>query len=139
MNVSVCFPDDTVSARLSKIRDQMDEVKTAMSTNISRVLDRGEKLEDLKVKADELTTKADMFMKASRESLDETMEELYEEPSLLVCTSLGSDERSEVLYGDTIEQYNILGASDWSITDSVRDHLQKRMKYTLSYGFEFTH
>ena len=115
---TVCLLADTVSKpSLDTLRNQMDEVQMTMSANISQVMDRGEKLDDLELKADQLEMQAGMFMKASTESLDETMDEMYNdeiifnEPTIL---SLFGD--TSCLLSDDLYEY-------CDITISVRDKI----------------
>ena len=67
--------------KIQRLREQVESVKSVLSASMSRVLDRGEKLESLESKAEELSAMAFMFKKqavpvaAPEENvLDELME-----------------------------------------------------------------
>ncbi|XP_072016763.1 vesicle-associated membrane protein 3-like [Amphiura filiformis] len=47
--------------KIQKVQRQVDEVVDIMKDNVDKVLDRGEKLEDLQEKSDELVYSASMF------------------------------------------------------------------------------
>lgn len=47
--------------RLSRIQGQVSEVVGVMQNNISKVMERGDRLEDLSIKSDELSSHSDMF------------------------------------------------------------------------------
>ncbi|XP_043550987.1 vesicle-associated membrane protein 8 isoform X6 [Chiloscyllium plagiosum] len=51
--------------KLSHIQGQVNDVKGIMSQNIEKVLERGEKLDDLIIKTDDLQASADTFQKTS--------------------------------------------------------------------------
>uniref|UniRef100_A0A4W3HMR9 Si:ch73-234b20.5 n=1 Tax=Callorhinchus milii TaxID=7868 RepID=A0A4W3HMR9_CALMI len=51
--------------KLSDLQDQVDDVSGIMRQNIDKVLERGEKLDDLIVKTDDLQATADSFQKTS--------------------------------------------------------------------------
>ncbi|XP_069781513.1 vesicle-associated membrane protein 8 isoform X1 [Narcine bancroftii] len=51
--------------KLSNLQCQVDDVKGIMTQNIEKVLDRGEKLDDLIIKTDDLQATADSFQKTS--------------------------------------------------------------------------
>ena len=114
----VCLLADTVSKpSLDTLRNQVEEVRSAMSANISQVMNRGEKLDDLELKVE---MQADMFMKASTESLDETMDEMYydeiifNEPTILSLNELFGD--TSCLLSDDLYE-------DSDITISVREKI----------------
>ncbi|XP_071132535.1 vesicle-associated membrane protein 7-like [Mytilus edulis] len=54
------------SDNVAKLRSQVDEVKDVMTQNIERVLDRGEKLDDLVDKTEDLEASAATFQKTAR-------------------------------------------------------------------------
>ncbi|XP_060687894.1 vesicle-associated membrane protein 8 [Hemiscyllium ocellatum] len=51
--------------KLSNLQGQVNDVKGIMSQNIEKVLERGEKLDDLIIKTDDLQASADTFQKTS--------------------------------------------------------------------------
>ncbi|XP_067869900.1 vesicle-associated membrane protein 8 isoform X1 [Heterodontus francisci] len=51
--------------KLSNLQGQVNDVKGIMSQNIEKVLERGEKLDDLIIKTDDLQASADSFQKTS--------------------------------------------------------------------------
>uniref|UniRef100_UPI00398F2540 vesicle-associated membrane protein 8 n=1 Tax=Pristiophorus japonicus TaxID=55135 RepID=UPI00398F2540 len=51
--------------KLSNLQGQVNEVKGIMTHNIEKVLDRGERLDDLIIKTDDLQASADSFQKTS--------------------------------------------------------------------------
>lgn len=51
--------------QLSALQSQVDEVKDIMTQNIEKVLERGEKIEILVDKTEELSTSAQSFQKSS--------------------------------------------------------------------------
>ncbi|GCB65254.1 vesicle-associated membrane protein 8 [Scyliorhinus torazame] len=51
--------------KLSSLQGQVNDVKGIMSQNIEKVLERGEKLDDLITKTDDLQASADSFQKTS--------------------------------------------------------------------------
>lgn len=59
---SVTFQDD----KLQEVQGQVGEVAEVMRENISRVLERGDKLTDLQDKSDNLNTNAEYFRLTSR-------------------------------------------------------------------------
>ena len=58
--------EKTQQSRVSQLQQQVDEVRSVMQANISRVMDRGDKLEDLGEKAEYLAVSADKFQKVAR-------------------------------------------------------------------------
>lgn len=50
---------------VSNLQSQVNDVKGIMTQNIEKVLDRGEKLDDLIIKTDDLQATADSFQKTS--------------------------------------------------------------------------
>ena len=54
------------SDNVSKLRSQVDEVKDVMTQNIERVLERGEKLDDLVDKTEDLEASAATFQKTAK-------------------------------------------------------------------------
>ncbi|XP_078072945.1 vesicle-associated membrane protein 8 [Mustelus asterias] len=51
--------------KLSNLQGQVDDVRGIMSQNIEKVLERGERLDDLIIKTDDLQATADSFQKTS--------------------------------------------------------------------------
>ncbi|KAK2155203.1 hypothetical protein LSH36_246g02054 [Paralvinella palmiformis] len=51
----------TSDPKLSRLQNQVDEVIDVMQDNIGRVIDRGECLEDLQDKSEDLSSNADTF------------------------------------------------------------------------------
>ncbi|XP_072410037.1 vesicle-associated membrane protein 8 isoform X3 [Chiloscyllium punctatum] len=51
--------------KLANLQGQVNDVKGIMSQNIEKVLERGEKLDDLIIKTDDLQASADTFQKTS--------------------------------------------------------------------------
>lgn len=56
----------TGKSRIGALRKQVEDVKSIMSENISKVAQRGEKMADLDERAEHLSVMADMFQKRSR-------------------------------------------------------------------------
>ncbi|XP_038647587.1 vesicle-associated membrane protein 8 [Scyliorhinus canicula] len=56
---------DPCPEKLSSLQGQVNDVKGIMSQNIEKVLERGEKLDDLIIKTDDLQATADSFQKTS--------------------------------------------------------------------------
>ena len=54
------------SAALHKVANQVEEVRAIMERNVEMILDRGERLEDLDKKSEELSTATGMFRKQAR-------------------------------------------------------------------------
>lgn len=51
--------------KLTQVQDQVNDVKVILKDNINKVLERGEKLDDLIDKTDDLRATADSFQKTS--------------------------------------------------------------------------
>ncbi|KAJ8261182.1 hypothetical protein COCON_G00169050 [Conger conger] len=51
--------------KLNQVQDQVNDVKVILKDNINKVLERGEKLDDLIDKTDDLRATADSFQKTS--------------------------------------------------------------------------
>ncbi|XP_043917083.1 vesicle-associated membrane protein 8-like [Protopterus annectens] len=51
--------------KVGELQSQVDDVKNIMTQNIDRVLERGERLDDLIVKTDDLQATAESFQKTS--------------------------------------------------------------------------
>lgn len=60
------FYNDPSSDNLSRVRGQIDDVKSVMVQNIEKILDRGEKIELLVDKTDQLSQEAFKFEKSVR-------------------------------------------------------------------------
>ncbi|XP_056288031.1 vesicle-associated membrane protein 8 isoform X2 [Pseudoliparis swirei] len=58
-------PASGSAAKLDLVQDQVNEVKIILTNNISKVLERGERLDDLIGKTDDLQASADSFQKTS--------------------------------------------------------------------------
>ncbi|XP_062899511.1 vesicle-associated membrane protein 8 [Mobula hypostoma] len=56
---------DSSPVKLSNLQSQVNDVKGIMTHNIEKVLDRGERLDDLIIKTDDLQATADSFQKTS--------------------------------------------------------------------------
>ena len=54
------------SARLHEVANQVEEVRAIMEKNVEMILDRGEQLESLDAKSEELSTATGMFRKQAR-------------------------------------------------------------------------
>ncbi|XP_046873781.1 vesicle-associated membrane protein 8 isoform X4 [Hypomesus transpacificus] len=52
-------------AKLDQVQGQVNEVKVILKDNINKVLERGEKLDDLIDKTDDLRSSADTFQRTS--------------------------------------------------------------------------
>lgn len=52
-------------AKLDQVQGQVNEVKVILKDNINKVLERGERLDDLIDKTDDLRTTADSFQRTS--------------------------------------------------------------------------
>ncbi|XP_028319166.1 vesicle-associated membrane protein 8 isoform X2 [Gouania willdenowi] len=52
-------------AKLDQVQGQVNEVKVILSDNINKVLERGDRLDDLIGKTDDLQASADSFQKTS--------------------------------------------------------------------------
>ncbi|XP_031157157.1 vesicle-associated membrane protein 8 isoform X2 [Sander lucioperca] len=53
------------TAKLDQVQGQVNEVKVILKDNISKVLERGERLDDLIGKTDDLQASADSFQRTS--------------------------------------------------------------------------
>ncbi|XP_049416059.1 vesicle-associated membrane protein 8 isoform X2 [Epinephelus fuscoguttatus] len=53
------------SAKLEQVQGQVNEVKVILKDNISKVLERGDRLDDLIGKTDDLQASADSFQRTS--------------------------------------------------------------------------
>ncbi|XP_051269291.1 vesicle-associated membrane protein 8 isoform X2 [Dicentrarchus labrax] len=53
------------SAKLDQVQGQVNEVKVILKDNISKVLERGDRLDDLIGKTDDLQASADSFQRTS--------------------------------------------------------------------------
>ncbi|XP_059213649.1 vesicle-associated membrane protein 8 [Centropristis striata] len=53
------------SAKLDQVQGQVNEVKVILTDNISKVLERGDRLDDLIGKTDDLQASADSFQRTS--------------------------------------------------------------------------
>ncbi|XP_044030831.1 vesicle-associated membrane protein 8 isoform X2 [Siniperca chuatsi] len=58
-------PASGSSAKLDQVQGQVNEVKVILKDNISKVLERGERLDDLIDKTHDLQTSADSFQRTS--------------------------------------------------------------------------
>uniref|UniRef100_A0AAQ4NZZ9 Si:ch73-234b20.5 n=1 Tax=Gasterosteus aculeatus aculeatus TaxID=481459 RepID=A0AAQ4NZZ9_GASAC len=58
-------PGPGSAAKLDQVQSQVNEVKVILKDNISKVLERGERLDDLIGKTDDLQASADSFQKTS--------------------------------------------------------------------------
>ena len=54
--------------RISKIQSDLDDTKQVMQKSIEGILNRGEKLEDLVSKSDDLTNQSKMFYRQARKT-----------------------------------------------------------------------
>ncbi|XP_041915067.1 vesicle-associated membrane protein 8 isoform X2 [Alosa sapidissima] len=52
-------------SKVSQVQDQVNDVKVILKDNINKVLERGERLDDLIDKTDDLQATADSFQKTS--------------------------------------------------------------------------
>lgn len=52
-------------SKINEVQDQVNEVKVIIKDNINKVLERGERLDDLIGKTDDLQATADSFQKTS--------------------------------------------------------------------------
>ncbi|BBN16565.1 vesicle-associated membrane protein 7 [Marchantia polymorpha subsp. ruderalis] len=66
-HMTFCVEHPEEMNKLSKIKAQVSEVKGIMMDNIEKVLDRGEKIEVLVDKTDNLRTQADNFQRQGRQ------------------------------------------------------------------------
>ncbi|KAL2613447.1 hypothetical protein R1flu_025139 [Riccia fluitans] len=66
-HMAFCVDHPEEMNKLSKIKQQVSEVKGIMMDNIEKVLDRGEKIEVLVDKTDNLRTQADNFQRQGRQ------------------------------------------------------------------------
>lgn len=55
----------TSSAKLDQVQGQVNEVKVILKDNINKVLERGDRLDDLIGKTDDLQASADSFQRTS--------------------------------------------------------------------------
>ncbi|MCI4388389.1 hypothetical protein PGIGA_G00085350 [Pangasianodon gigas] len=53
------------SSKLNQVQEQVNDVKVILKDNINKVLERGERLDDLIEKTDDLQVTADSFQKTS--------------------------------------------------------------------------
>ncbi|XP_042364841.1 vesicle-associated membrane protein 8 isoform X2 [Plectropomus leopardus] len=58
-------PASASSAKLDAVQGQVNEVKVILKDNISKVLERGDRLDDLIGKTDDLQASADSFQRTS--------------------------------------------------------------------------
>ncbi|GAA6219172.1 vesicle-associated membrane protein 8-like isoform X1 [Lates japonicus] len=58
-------PASGSSAKLDQVQGQVNEVKVILKDNINKVLERGDRLDDLIGKTDDLQASADSFQKTS--------------------------------------------------------------------------
>lgn len=58
-------PPPGSSAKLDQVQGQVNEVKVILKDNINKVLERGDRLDDLIGKTDDLQASADSFQKTS--------------------------------------------------------------------------
>lgn len=69
MTLSVADMADTntqpSSSRVNQVQDQVNDVKVILKDNINKVLQRGERLDDLIDKTDDLQATADAFQRTS--------------------------------------------------------------------------
>ena len=102
--------------KIQRLREQVESVKSVLSASMSRVLDRGEKLESLESKAEELSAMAFMFKKkavpvaASEENaLDELMEadDLWGDDDFLAEGGAYSDSFESVTESEDEEPYEV--------------------------------
>lgn len=61
-----------VDPKMSRLRGQVDDVVDVMKSNVSKVMERGDKLEDLQDKSDSLASNSDMFRNRAK-ALHKTM------------------------------------------------------------------
>lgn len=59
-------PPRMANDKVGRVQGQVDEVVNIMQDNIGRVMDRGDRLEDLRDKSDDLASNADMFRMKAR-------------------------------------------------------------------------
>ncbi|KAM3599628.1 uncharacterized protein V6R79_008818 [Siganus canaliculatus] len=64
-NMDPQTPAPASSAQLDQVQSQVNEVKVILTDNISKVLQRGERLDDLIDKTDDLQASADSFQRTS--------------------------------------------------------------------------
>uniref|UniRef100_A0A0N5AMX4 V-SNARE coiled-coil homology domain-containing protein n=1 Tax=Syphacia muris TaxID=451379 RepID=A0A0N5AMX4_9BILA len=57
---------DEQSARMSQLQQQVSQVKTVMSNNVQRILERGDRLENLESRTDALTASSENFKISAR-------------------------------------------------------------------------
>jgi len=60
------FSDNPEADKIRGLKEKVDEVKAVMLENIDKVLQRGEKLEDIDRKAEELNKQTEVFVKKSK-------------------------------------------------------------------------
>ncbi|XP_068191607.1 vesicle-associated membrane protein 8 isoform X2 [Antennarius striatus] len=58
-------PTSDSSSKFDQVQGQVNEVKVILTDNISKVLERGDKLDDLIGKTDDLQASADSFQRTS--------------------------------------------------------------------------
>ncbi|KAM6975650.1 vesicle-associated membrane protein 8 isoform 2-T2 [Tautogolabrus adspersus] len=58
-------PASASASKLDHVQGQVNEVKVILSDNISKVLERGDRLDDLMGKTDDLQASADSFQRTS--------------------------------------------------------------------------
>ncbi|KAM9306832.1 vesicle-associated membrane protein 8 [Pholidichthys leucotaenia] len=58
-------PSSGTSARLENVQGQVNEVKVILTDNINKVLERGERLDELQGKAEDMVASADSFQRTS--------------------------------------------------------------------------
>ncbi|VDD87186.1 unnamed protein product [Enterobius vermicularis] len=57
---------DNQSARMSQLQQQVNEVKSVMSSNVQRILERGDRLENLEGRTEALTASSENFKISAR-------------------------------------------------------------------------
>ncbi|XP_020777384.1 vesicle-associated membrane protein 8 isoform X2 [Boleophthalmus pectinirostris] len=62
---NVQTPSSSSSAKLDHVQGQVNEVKVILKDNINKVLERGDRLDDLIGKTDDLQASADSFQRTS--------------------------------------------------------------------------
>lgn len=53
--------------KLNRLRNQVDDVVDVMKDNVSKVMERGDRLEDLQDKSDSLSSNSDMFRSRAKD------------------------------------------------------------------------
>jgi len=64
----VTFQDIREADKITKINSELDEVKEVLHRSIDEVLKRGEKLDDIVAKSEDLTTESKAFLQSSKDA-----------------------------------------------------------------------